>query len=54
MKPIFLLLSLVAALGFSSCARQVKAKHPVSSRFQSGRTAMLKNGVPAPGSFDDE
>jgi len=44
-KPIFLLLSLVAALGFSSCARQVKAKHPVSYRFQSGRTAMLKNGV---------
>lgn len=45
MKPISLLLFLVAALGMSSCARQVKAKHPVSYRFQSGRTAMLKDGV---------
>lgn len=31
--------------GLASCSSQVKAKHPVSYRFQSGRTAMLKNGV---------
>jgi hypothetical protein len=43
----FLLLALLVPLtaGLSSCARQVKAKHPVSYRFQYGRTAMLKDGV---------
>ena len=47
MKRFFLLLALLipAVGGLSSCARQVKAKHPVSYRFQDGRTAMLKNGV---------
>lgn len=29
----------------SSCSSQVKAKHPVSYRFDHGRTAMLKNGI---------
>ncbi len=45
MKQLFWLLSLIAALGLSSCARQVKAKHPVSYRFQNGRTALLKDGI---------
>ena len=31
--------------GMVSCSSQVKAKHPVSYRFQNGRTAMLKNGI---------
>lgn len=30
---------------FSSCSSQVKAKHPVSYQFKSGRTAMIKDGV---------
>lgn len=45
MKQIFWLLSLVLALGLCSCGSQVKAKNPVSYRFESGRTAMLKNGI---------
>lgn len=46
MKRFFCLISLLLlAFGLSSCSRQVKAKHPVSYRFQSGRTALLKNGV---------
>ena len=28
-----------------SCSSQVKARHPVSYRFEYGRTAMLKNGM---------
>lgn len=46
MKRFLCLISLVLlAAGLSSCSRQVKAKQPVSYRFQSGRTALLKNGV---------
>jgi hypothetical protein len=30
---------------FSSCSSQVKAKRPVSYRFEHGRTAMIKDGV---------
>ncbi len=47
MNRLSLLLALLIPLtgGLSSCARQVKAKHPVSYRFQDGRTAMLKNGI---------
>ena len=45
MKRIFWLLSLLLAVGLSSCARQVKAKQPVSYRFKSGETAMLKDGI---------
>lgn len=45
MKQLFWLFSLLAALGLSSCGSQVRAKNPVSYRFESGRTAMLKNGV---------
>jgi hypothetical protein len=45
-KRFFCLISLLLlAVGLSSCSRQVNAKHPVSYRFQSGRTAMLKDGV---------
>ena len=47
MKRIFLLLMPVFFLagGVVSCSNQVKAKHPVSYRFDHGRTAMLKNGM---------
>lgn len=45
MKQIYWLISLLAALGLSSCAKQVKAKQPVSYRFESGHTALLKDGV---------
>jgi len=44
-RLIVLLLMLPALAGLSSCAKQVKAKQPVSFHFQPGRTAMLKNGV---------
>lgn len=45
MKQISWLISLLAALGLSSCAKQVKAKQRVSYRFESGQTALLKDGV---------
>mgnify|MGYP001023229556 FL=1 len=40
---IFLATFLIAAL--ASCSSQVKARKPVSYRFEHGHTAMLKNGV---------
>ncbi len=40
---LMILLPLLGAL--SSCSNQVKAKHPVSYRFDHGRTAMIKNGI---------
>ena len=47
MKRHFLLflalLPVIATLG--SCSRQVKARQPVSYRFNHGRTAMIKNGI---------
>jgi hypothetical protein len=47
MKRCLLLLALVAPLasGLVSCSGQVKAKRPVSYRFEHGRTAMLKDGI---------
>lgn len=46
MKRLFSLLSLLLiAVGLSSCGGQVKAKQPVSYRFENGHTAMLKNGI---------
>ncbi len=42
--PLLLLILPLAATNFS-CSSQVKAKHPVSYRFDSGRTAMIKNGL---------
>lgn len=47
MKRFAMLLLLVAtAIGFgTSCSSQVKAKQPVSYRFDHGRTAMIKNGI---------
>ena len=45
MKAIFLLISFVAAAALSSCSSQVKAKHPVSYRFEHGRTALLRDGI---------
>jgi hypothetical protein len=42
----FILLALLPALGpLVSCSNQVKARKPVSYRFEHGRTALLKNGV---------
>lgn len=42
--PIILLaLTMIGAL--SSCSSQVKARQPVSYRFEHGHTAMLKNGI---------
>jgi hypothetical protein len=39
-------LALVAAFsGLASCSNQVKARKPVSYRFEHGRTALLKNGL---------
>ena len=38
-------LTLSLACGLVSCSSQVKARQPVSYRFQDGRTAMLKNGI---------
>ena len=38
-------LLLPLALGLVSCSSQVKARHPVSYRFEHGRTALLRDGV---------
>jgi hypothetical protein len=44
--PLVLLLALLPfAGGLVSCSSQVKARRPVSYRFEYGRTAMLKNGI---------
>ena len=40
-----LLLTFPLLTVLSSCSSQVKAKQPVSYRFDNGRTAMLKNGI---------
>lgn len=40
---ILVLAPLLATL--SSCSSQVKARQPVSYRFESGRTAMIKDGI---------
>lgn len=43
---VLILLALIpAAGGLVSCSSQVKARRPVSYRFEYGRTALLKNGV---------
>lgn len=45
-KSGILLLALIPFLGnLVSCSSQVKARKPVSYRFEHGRTALLKNGV---------
>jgi hypothetical protein len=44
-KRISWLTSLLLAIALSSCSSQVKAKRPVSYRFESGHTAMLKGGL---------
>ncbi len=45
LQPILLLL-LFPFVGISaSCSSQVKARQPVSYRFDSGRTTMIKNGI---------
>lgn len=47
MKSFLLLLTVGLSLsgGVVSCSSQVKAKQPVSYRFESGRTALLENGM---------
>lgn len=44
---LFLGLTLMLGLagGMASCSNQVKAKRPVSYRFESGKTAMIKDGI---------
>jgi hypothetical protein len=42
---LFLAVSLSVFGGLASCSSQVKAKRPVSYRFEHGRTALLKNGI---------
>ncbi len=45
-KTGILLLALIPMIGnLVSCSSQVKARKPVSYRFEHGRTALLKNGV---------
>jgi hypothetical protein len=45
-KFLLLILALAPiAGGLVSCSSQVKARRPVSYRFEYGRTAMLKNGI---------
>jgi hypothetical protein len=45
-KTGVILFALLAALGpLVSCSNQVKARKPVSYRFEHGRTALLKNGM---------
>jgi hypothetical protein len=45
-RPLLLLILMVPlVVPLVSCAKQVKAKHPVSFRFEPGRTAMLKDGL---------
>ncbi|MBC7980393.1 MAG: C40 family peptidase [Armatimonadetes bacterium] len=45
MKLTLQLLLLIPFLGLASCSNQVKARQPVSYRFDHGRTAMIKNGI---------
>lgn len=45
MIPFLLAALIPLGGGLVSCSSQVKAKQPVSYRFQNGRTAMLKNGI---------
>jgi hypothetical protein len=40
-----LLMAMAACLPLASCSMQVKARKPVSYRFEPGRTALLKDGV---------
>ncbi|MES2437730.1 MAG: peptidoglycan endopeptidase [Verrucomicrobiota bacterium] len=42
---LFLVALLPVFSGLVSCSNQVKAKRPVSYRFENGRTAMLKDGI---------
>lgn len=43
--PLLLTALLAVGGGLSSCSSQVKARRPVSYHFESGRTAMLKDGI---------
>jgi hypothetical protein len=41
--PLFALFALFG--GLPSCSQQVKAKYPVSYRFEHGRSALIRNGI---------
>lgn len=43
--PLLLSILLPLAGGLVSCSNQVKARQPVSYRFESGRTALVKDGL---------
>lgn len=45
MKAVILLLGVSLCGGLVSCSSQVKARQPVSYRFESGRTALIKDGI---------
>lgn len=46
MKRLLFALSLIVVGGLlQSCSNQVYAKHPVSYRFESGKTALIRNGI---------
>ncbi|MFT3990988.1 MAG: peptidoglycan endopeptidase [Luteolibacter sp.] len=45
MKALILLLLCPLFAGLVSCSSQVKARQPVSYRFESGETALLQNGL---------
>lgn len=45
MKLLALILLLVTVVGLTSCGRQVKARQPVSYRFEPGETALLQDGL---------
>jgi hypothetical protein len=45
-RPILLVCSILPLIGnLVSCSNQVKARQPVSYRFESGRTALIKDGL---------
>lgn len=44
-QSLVALLTLALAACLNSCSSQIYAKHPVSYRFEYGKTAMIKNGM---------
>jgi hypothetical protein len=44
-RTVRMMMVLVCLCGLASCARQVRARQPVSYRFEPGRTALLKGGL---------
>jgi cell wall-associated NlpC family hydrolase len=44
-RSLTTILLLVIGVSLSSCSNQVRAKHPVSYRFENGKTALIRNGI---------